>query len=293
MTMKEILCPVCQGGESLPFDEQEWRVDGVSYRLLSCTSCGSIFTFPPPSDSTLENIYRTSFDYRWYQDHYDAKLRDCRMRIREYGPFLGKRVLDFGGGVGYFSRAATEAGLESTTYDPYVNAALPAGSHWDSVVALHVLEHSNNLDRTITQIKNFLIPGGRVIIAVPNAAGLGYQKLGMRWVWAQPPLVHVFHFTAVGLKALLSRHGFSNLEENYHERWDANLYCDLEQVEQFRKWDADWGRRPFKAFQPYRRWIARRNTQRRFEGLEKALVDYDPHNEAYSELQIVGTLKES
>jgi SAM-dependent methyltransferase len=291
--MKEILCPVCRGGESLPFDEQEWRVDGVSYRLLSCTSCGSIFTFPPPSDSTLENIYRTSFDYRWYQDHYEAKLRDCRIRIQEYGPRLGKRVLDFGGGVGYFSKAASEAGLESITYDPYVNASCSVEKYWDCVVALHVLEHSNNLDRTITQIKSFLTPGGRVIIAVPNGAGLGYQKLGMRWVWAQPPLVHVFHFTASGLKALLARHGFGNLEESYHERWDANLYCDLEQGEQFRKRDADWGRRPFKAFQPYRRWIARRNTQRRFEGLEKALVDYDPHNEAYSELQIIGTLKES
>jgi hypothetical protein len=275
----------------LPFDEQEWRVDGVSYRLLRCTSCGSIFTFPPPSDSTLENIYRTSFDYRWYQDHYDAKLRDCRMRIREYEPRLGKRVLDFGGGVGYFSSAATEAGLESITYDPYVNAALPAGSHWDSVVALHVLEHSNNLDRTITQIKNFLAPDGRVIIAVPNAAGLGYQKLGMRWVWAQPPLVHVFHFTSVGLKALLGRHGFGNLEESYHERWDANLYCDLEQVEQFRQWDADWGRHPFNAFQLYRRWIARRNTQRRFKGLEKALATYEPQSDAYAELQVTGVLK--
>lgn len=102
MTIKGKLCPVCQGGESLPFDGQEWRIDGISYRLLSCLACGSI---PPPSGAaTLEDLYCTFFDYRWYQDRYDAKLRDCRMRIQEYGPRLGKRVLDFGGGVGYFPR---------------------------------------------------------------------------------------------------------------------------------------------------------------------------------------------
>lgn len=285
-----VLCPVCMQGTGQVYIGPDSFVH-PGFRLLRCNACSSVFSNPMPTDTQLAELYQHGFDYRWYQDHYDAKLRDCRMRIQEYGQRLGRRVLDFGGGVGYFSKAASEAGLESITYDPYVNAALPGGSRWDSVVALHVLEHSNDLDRTVSQIKNLLVPRGRVIIAVPNAAGLGYQKLGMRWVWAQPPLVHVFHFTAAGLKALLARHGFVNLEESYHERWDANLYCDLEQVEQFRKWDADWGRRPFNAFQLYRRWIARRNTQRRFEGLGKALATYDPQSDTYAELQMTGVLE--
>lgn len=290
--MQQDHCPVCYQGPLAPYDAKTWRISGLETKLLQCQACQSIFTSPKPSDDVLKELYRTSFDFRWYQDHYDAKLRDCRIRIQEYGARLGKRVLDFGGGVGYFSKAATEAGLESVTYDPYVNTTPPSEHRWDCVVALHVLEHSNDLDRTISQIKDFLAPGGRVIFAVPNASGLGYQKLGMRWVWAQPPLVHVFHFTAAGLKALLARHGFGSLEESYHERWDANLYCDLEHVEQFRKWDADWGRRPFNAFQPYRRWVARRNTQRRFEGLEQALTAYDPQSSAYAELHLTGVLGE-
>lgn len=284
-------CSVCRAEASSLFSDQDWTISEQRYRLLTCQACYCTFTDPQPDDPVLENLYRTSFDFRWYQDHYDAKLQDCRMRIQEYGSRLGKRVLDFGGGVGYFSKAAAEAGLESITYDPYVNTALPVERRWDCVVALHVLEHSNDLDRTISQIKDFLAPGGRVIFAVPNASGLGYKKLGMGWVWAQPPLVHVFHFTAAGLQALLARHGFDNLEASYHERWDANLHCDLEHVEQFRAWDADWGRRPFNAFPPYRRWIARRNTQRRFEGLERALATYDPLSDAYAELQLTGVLK--
>lgn len=287
---QRVICHVCQHGVSRLYTGPNWAGD-PGYTLLQCDACKSIFSNPLPSDERLSTLYQSSFDYRWYQDHYDAKLNDCRARVKEYAPLLGKRVLDFGGGVGYFSRAASEAGLESTTYDPYVSTTLPGGNRWDCVVALHVLEHSNNLDRTISQIKEFLAPGGRVIFAVPNASGLGYQQLGMRWVWAQPPLIHVFHFTSSGLKALLARHGFSELEESYHDRWDANLHCDLEHVEQFRTRDADWGRRPFNAFRPYRRWIARRNSQRRFEGLQQVPSTYGSQSDVYAELQLTGVLK--
>jgi SAM-dependent methyltransferase len=225
-------------------------------KLIQCLSCHSIFTSPKPSDDVLKELYRKSFDFRWYRDHYDAKLRDCRARIQECGAHMGKRVLDFGGGVGYFPKAASEAGLESITYDPYVNAAIPAKGHWDCVVALHVLEHSNDLDHTISQIKSFLAPGGSVIFAVPNASGLGYQKLGMRWVWAQPPLVHLFHFTAAGLQALLTRHGFDRLEASYHDRWDANYHADVLHSGRQRLLDSLWGLKPLNRFGPYRRLIA-------------------------------------
>jgi hypothetical protein len=116
--------------------------------------------------------------------------------------------------------------------------------------------------------------------------------LGMRWVWAQPPFMHTFHFSAAGLKALLSRHGFTDLKVSYHERWDANLYCDLKHVERFRALDADWSRRPFHYFPQYRRWVARRNSQRRFEGLQEALSNHDMNSSASAELQITGMLRD-
>lgn len=284
-------CPVCLDWVVTEYTRQGWLIDGQRYKLVKCRSCGSICTTPRPTAKALEQLYRTSFDYCWYQDHYDAKLRDCRMRVKEYGPLLGRRVLDFGGGMGYFSQAVAEAGLEGVTYDPYTNAAPPGEGQWDCVVSLHALEHSNDPDRTISLIKRFLAPGGRVIIAVPNAAGLGYKELGMRWVWAQPPLIHIFHFTARGLAALLSRHGFTEIQVSYHERWDANLYCDLEHAAQFRKWDMAWGLQPFNRLQPYRRLIARINHHRRFRGLKSAQSSARPNAADYSELQITARLK--
>ena len=285
-------CPVCLGAETGPYSTDRWAIDGKEYRLLRCGACGCVHTFPLPGDSVLERLYRTSFDYRWYQDHYDAKLRDCRIRVREYGPRLGKRVLDFGGGMGYFSKAAAENGLQSVTYDPFVSAQQPAGKDWDCVVALHVLEHSNDLDRTLAQIKDLLAPGGRIILAVPNFESLGYRKLGMRWTWAQPPLVHVFHFTAAGLLALLRRHGFGDLEPSYHERWDANISSDVEQVERFRWLDRHWGIPFLNRSAIYRRWIARRNSRYRFDALAHTLGRSAVDRSDLSELQIVGTLNE-
>lgn len=266
---QRVICHVCQHNICRPYAGSNWAAD-AGYTLLQCDSCNSVFSNPLPSDEILLNLYQSSFDYRWYQDHYHAKLNDCRARVKEYGPLLGRRVLDFGGGVGYFSRAVREAGLDSVTYDPYVTAAPPPKMAWDCVVALHVLEHSNDLERTLSEIKGFLVPGGKVVFAVPNFESSGYRDQGMRWVWAQPPLIHVFHFTAAGLTALLARHGFENVQISYHERWDANHHADVLHAEHFRRWDAAWGLRWFRSIPGYRKLIATINSRRRYRALEKS-----------------------
>ncbi len=283
------ICYVCHEQTLDYYSACRWVFEGNTYRLVQCRACGSIFTDPLPDNATLKQLYEKSFDYRWYQDHYDAKLRDCRMRIHEYQNSMGRRVLDFGGGIGYFSQIAREMGFDSVTHDPYYTKETCVSGKWDTIVALHVLEHANNPDSLIEQTKSFLKPGGKLILAVPNGLSLGYKKLGMDWVWAQPPLLHIFHFTAIGLKILLERHDFKDIRVTYHERWDANLYSDLERVQWFRIMDAAWSKKPFNSFSPYRKLIARINTFRRFKGLEKAMMHYDPENENYAELQVVAS----
>lgn len=288
--MSDQHCPVCRIGATQAHGTQTWCIGGQTYRLCECAACGSAFTAPLPNDSALKTIYGSVFDYRWYQDHYDVKLDDCRTRVKEYDFMLGRRVLDFGGGIGYFAQAVAETGRTSMTFDPYVEAKSPERGCWDSVVALHVLEHSNDLDRTMDEIKGFLVPGGRLILAVPNFASLGYRERGMDWVWAQPPLVHIFHLTARGLAALLTRHGFTDIETSFHERWDANLYCDFAHAEEFRQHDALWSLRPLKPFVHWRRWVARRNARLRFAGLEIAMRDFDSQSDIYAELQVSAVL---
>jgi SAM-dependent methyltransferase len=286
-------CPVCLSTHIIKQSDASWHFGGETYSLRQCRHCGSAFTANLPGDEILKGLYGTCFDYRWYRDHLPAKIKDSMLRLKEYQPMLGKRILDFGGGLGYFSQVARAQGYDSVTYDPFAKASSPPQNGWDTLVALHVLEHANDLDRICHQMKSLLVPGGRIIIAVPNFEGLGYRTLGMRWVWAQPPLIHIFHFTAKGLEALLRRHGFSDFQISYHERWDANNSCDIEHEATTRRRDAAWGKRYLRAIPLYRKLIAQRNTRWRFQGLETALKDYDKTRDIYSELQITAIRSDS
>ncbi len=283
-------CPVCLSPETEAYPHAPLVVWDQPYSLARCRQCGSAFTANLPDDEILAKFYRTSFDYRWYSDHLPAKIRDSEMRLKEYAPLLGRRVLDFGGGIGYFSEVARKAGYDSITYDPFASGGSPPASGWDTLVALHVIEHANDIDRLCGQIKSLLAPGGRIILAVPNFDGLGYRTLGMDWVWAQPPLMHIFHLTAKGLQTVLARHGFAQFEVSYHERWDANNFCDVEQADETRRRDQNWGRRTINRIPLLRKLVAVRNTAYRFKGLNKALEGYDKSNPAYSELQITAVL---
>lgn len=281
------ICPVCEIGKFVRYGKMDWNVWGEDYHLVQCKECESIFTNPLPNDETLARFYSTEFNYNWYRDHYGAKLLDCQTRVQEYKNHLGKRVLDFGGGLGYFSQVARSEGYHSITFDPYVENTQMPEKNWDSIVTLHVLEHSNNLDRTINLMKDYLKPGGKIILVVPNAKSDGYRLQGMNWVWAQPPLLHLFHFTYKGLKLLLERNGLSVEKVSYHERWDANLYSDLEKVREYQTLDAEWGQEELKKNPSQRALVAWRNSTLRVKALEEALKNYDPSNEKYAELQII------
>jgi len=282
-------CPLCHAADLKPYGEMRWTVWNVDYRLVQCGGCGSAFTDPMPDDATLKRLYETAFDYRWYQDHYGAKLLDCQQRIEEYRPLMGRRVLDFGGGLGYFSQVARKEGYDSVTFDPYTSHADPPENDWDTVVSLHALEHSNDPNNTIRLIKRHLQPGGKLILAVPNFDSEGYRKLGMNWVWAQPPLLHIFHFTAEGLKCLLARHGFTDVTVSYHERWDANLHTDLKDKDRFAKLDAEWGAPDVNPSPVKRALVAWRNSLLRVEALDQTLQRHDPGNQDYAELQVAAT----
>jgi 2-polyprenyl-6-hydroxyphenyl methylase/3-demethylubiquinone-9 3-methyltransferase len=283
-------CPVCRANGVSAYSTGTWPVWGVEYSLMTCKDCGSHWTDPMPDDSVLSKVYSECFNYQWYQDHYGAKLRDCRERIGEYRPFLGRRVLDFGGGVGYLSAALRKEGYESVTYDPFCRKDDVTVGLWDTVIALHVIEHANDPSRTLEEMKCLLANDGKLLLAVPNAAGKGYRERGMEWVWAQPPLIHTIHFTAAGLTALLEHHGFAVESVSFAERWDANLCTDLERVKFHSRLDQAWSRQPWHNYALYRKGCALISSLLRFRGLRKARQGYDSANADYSELQIVARL---
>lgn len=267
---------------------------GVTATLLLCMDCGGRFSHPLPTPELLAKLYKDPgvFNYRWYQEHYPAKLLDAFHRVVQYRRrgLLHGRVLDFGGGPGYFSRAARFFGHPAETRDPYYEssgAATATGPRqaddepFDTVVCHHVLEHIPDLDAGMRQILGLLKPGGLLLAAVPNGESRGYRRLGHGWVWSQPPFVHVHHFTGKGLASVLARHGLVEEQRLYFERWDANAVSDVALVERFRHWDAGWGRSRWSYGQ------AQVNTLRRYLALLASTVTGAAKDDERAELLIV------
>jgi SAM-dependent methyltransferase len=263
--------PACAACGAVAREEPDhgWEFFGRTWKLVRCGACGSSRTDPLPDDATLAQLYSGSFDYGWYRHHYPAKLADAALRLAELraaGVALGPRLLDFGGGVGYFSRAARLLGIDAQTWDPMLAAGSPPPQGaFDTVVALHVIEHANRIDETVARLRSFVRPGGSAIVVVPNAGGEGYRARGAGWVWAQPPLIHVHHLTEPGLRALLGRHGLEIERVTFHDRWDANGMSDLVLSRWFGRLDAEWGRR--RRLRPL---VAARNSLLRYAALAAA-----------------------
>ena len=220
-----------------------WRA-GQAHTLVRCRGCGGMFTDPLPAQALLDRLYDDEFDFDWYRDHYPVKLLDALVRVRQYRRLglVGGRVLDFGGGLGYFARALRLYGYDAETRDPVYDGAqlTKRRERFDTIVGHHVLEHARAPGPLLDDLREQLAPDGTLVLAVPNAGSRGYAALGTRWVWCQPPYLHVHHFTATGLRALAGRHGLTVIGEHYFERWDASTLADVTLRALFARSDGGW-----------------------------------------------------
>lgn len=253
-------CPACGSDRALSVDPApRWNVGGQRYGLALCHECGWRGTNPMPMPQVLQRLYADSFDYGWYRAHRAGIYADAKRRLIETAPFLGRSVLDYGGGNGYLAQAARRLGLEAAVYDPYCGTPDPEilDRRWDTIFCLHVLEHAPVPAEVLDRIAALLNPGGRLILAVPNAAGVGYGRLGVDWHWFQGPLLHVSHFTPAAVSRLLHRRGFQLESVSFHDRWNANTLSDLERCGETLRLEREWGIDRDPA-------LALRNIRRRF-----------------------------
>ena len=134
-------------------------------------------------------------------------------------------MLDLGAGDGRLAAALADAGHQVTAVEPFrpIRAAggltvlrtgvgeveLPERS-FDAAVLWHVLEHLPEPLAALESVRRWLVPGGRLLVGVPNLDSLQADIGGERWFHLDPQR-HVVHFTPSGLLALLTRAGFSDV----------------------------------------------------------------------------------
>jgi 2-polyprenyl-6-hydroxyphenyl methylase / 3-demethylubiquinone-9 3-methyltransferase len=155
-----------------------------------------------------------------------------------FGGFGGKRVLDVGCGGGILSEALAREGAAVTGVDPSEKSLAVARAHaaqsglaidyrvgsaedltsggfaqgFDLVFAVDVLEHVDDLERTMTAIATVLAPGGCLGFLTHNRTVAAFLKL----IWEEEYVEHTmpegFHefarfITPAELTEQLARHG--------------------------------------------------------------------------------------
>ncbi|MGI4759379.1 MAG: methyltransferase domain-containing protein [Janthinobacterium lividum] len=229
-------CPVC-GSPDLhdKLRVQDKSVSQETFTIQQCGACGFQFTNPRPDAASIGKYYESDA----YVSHnsaaqglvnrvykvarYFTVRRKVALITRLNGGHKGK-LLDYGCGTGHFLAGAKRAGWQVTGLEPNGRARLDAAARvgqpileasalaglapasFDSISLWHVLEHVHALADTLTQLISKLKPGGKLLVAVPNAESLDAQHYRQNWAAYDVPR-HLYHFAPDPMRQLLTSHG--------------------------------------------------------------------------------------
>ncbi len=231
-------CNLCGGTD---FEVLETAADGI--RVVRCARCRLIFLDPFPNfDSTAH--YNAGYYRPWLAEQRCKRMALWAKRaelLERFAP-IGN-LLDVGCGDGSFLLAARERRwrVVGTEVSPWalhtlrgsLGPAILEGDllqieqvemSFDVVTMWHVLEHMDRPLQTLVRARELLTDKGVIIVAVPNAGftlfRVAYPVARLRRLRYYTPgerELHLHHFTADTLRAMLEKAGFRLLFEGIDE----------------------------------------------------------------------------
>ena len=220
-------CPLC-GGE----DQDLW-CRSHSYRIVKCSSCGFVFTKEVPSVDFLRRIYEPG--YTNAKDDFKPRggigrklkyLIFSRWIQRFFSPRQTIHALEVGCGQGDFLRSVhriprfeaqgvdfAEAPL---SYAKSLGLKVSQGDFdsqkfdsetFDLIVALHVLEHVQDVNETLKKMYRLLKPKGMIFLVCPCVSHIKAKLAGESWKYIGPP-GHLWYFSPGTLRSFLEKAGF-------------------------------------------------------------------------------------
>lgn len=232
------VCPACGQAPLLPVGRiRDHSVSGETFGLLACRACGLRKTDPHPAPSGIGKYYASGA----YVSHSDTRAGTVNKLyhlarnfmlgrksawVRRASGYSRGRLLDVGAGTGYFAAFMRDRGWSVTALEPDATARQAASSRagleirpiedlegltaetFDVITLWHVLEHVHDPAHYLDRFRNLLVPGGMLMIAVPNPESRDAIHYGTYWAaWDVPR--HLWHFSPSSLKHLLQQHGFT------------------------------------------------------------------------------------
>jgi 2-polyprenyl-3-methyl-5-hydroxy-6-metoxy-1,4-benzoquinol methylase len=215
------------------------RVDPVA-QIDECARCAFRFVNPRPTQSDIVEAYSQPDFYETWLATEAGREKMWRKRLRRLPRLArGARVLDIGAGVGTFlALARDEAGWDVSGTEvsrqavqlarrrhglelmvgQFEQVSVPAAS-FDLITLWHVLEHVPSPSRLLQACHRALVPGGWLVVAVPNDGGARWRveqarsllrrRKPIRYRRLAPGAeIHLSHFSQPVLAQLLHQNGF-------------------------------------------------------------------------------------
>jgi len=240
-------CPVCAGSaRELIHEHRLAPIEGVSlhagYRVVACARCGMVYADDIPAQAAFDHYYQACSRYedptrmglpgpgdqarfRAIAGELALALPDRDAAVADLGCATGgllaelrrqgfRRLLGVDPSPACGDAARRHHGLEvaaGTVFEP-----LPGGPH-DVLIAVGVLEHLRDLDRSVANLAAALRPGGLLYLEVPDLEGF---HLTNEAPFQEFSTEHINFFTRASLGNLMGRHGlrpaFGQIIERVH-----------------------------------------------------------------------------
>lgn len=148
-------------------------------------------------------------------------------------------LLDIGAGTGDFLAFAKSKRWEVLGIEPSSTAkelaqkkGVPfvegteelSDNSFDVITMWHVLEHVENLDKQLSELKQICKPGGYIIIAVPNFKSYDAKHYKEYWAAYDVPR-HLWHFSKTAIQKLFAEKGM--ILEKIHPMYFDSFYVSL------------------------------------------------------------------
>jgi SAM-dependent methyltransferase len=204
------------------------RSRGGHFEIVRCNACGLARSLHRDDIQTRQEIYGRLQDPVYEQEMGNRKVIFNR-RMKNIVSDLGQTgcLLDVGCSTGLFAAEATKLGWRVTGIDPaewaiaIARQRVPSGRFFsasvenaklidlpfDVITLWDVLEHVDHPADVVKQVDQWLVPGGRLYLNLPNIESLIAR--GMRTHWPMLLREHLWYFSPGTIRRLLQEHGYT------------------------------------------------------------------------------------
>src|SRR6478609_2938708 len=225
-------CPICKGNHFTLFNHCiDHTTSGETFSIYQCSTCNFLITSPRPDTNSIGKYYQSenyishtnsskSVIDKIYKSVRSITLQWKLNQIQKHQK--SGTILDYGCGTGEFLNTCTTASWKCIGVEPSSEARLKAehltnlklsqslskitSDKFDVITLWHVLEHIEDLNEKLSELKNHLAQDGTIFIAVPNYESLDGKLYQSHWAGYDVPR-HLWHFSQTTMGKLLSNHG--------------------------------------------------------------------------------------